>query len=89
MSQYSGRDWPFPWETQKHFVPKVDIASRLERAALFLGGRENKHSELYTSAADEIYRLRLLCNQNKIDYGEVLPRWDEWNNRLEKKNLLG
>lgn len=70
MSQYSGKDWPFPWETQKVFASQEDIAARLEKAASFLGGRENKYSELYISAADEIYRLRSLCDKNSIDYRE-------------------
>jgi len=72
---YSGRDWPHPWDAQKHIKPKFDIASRLERAAKFCGGRENPYSELYISAADEIYRLRKLCDDNNVDYGELLPEW--------------
>ena len=76
MGQYSGKDWPHPWDAQKHVTPKKDIASRLERAALFLGGRENPYSEMYITAADEIRRLRLLCDEFNIDYGELLPDWD-------------
>jgi len=63
MGQYGGKDWPYPWDTQKHVIPKNDIVDRLEKAALFVGGRENPYSELYISAADEIKKLRLLCDR--------------------------
>lgn len=55
---YSGKDWPHPWDSQRHPVDYRDIVERLEMAGKLLGGPENPYAELYYSAAREISELR-------------------------------
>lgn len=65
---YTGKDWPHPWDTQRHPKPTIDIVPRLHYAGKLCGGRENPYSEMYYTAADEIEKLRKILDDLGIEY---------------------